>query len=265
MTPDRLAIRSQTIEVNGWPMFFRASAGAVPAGRPAVVFVHGFVVASSYMLPTAEHLATDFQIFAPDLPGFGESRGPKRALDVAGLGAALAGWIAAQNLKEVALLANSFGCQVAVECVLASPGRISHLILQGPTTDPAARTLLGQLREWFRNSRFEPPVRATMLLDYWKAGLPRVLATARYLLRDAIEQKLPRVHVPTLVVRGELDPLVPEPWAEEVVRLLPEGRLVTIAGAAHTVVYFAPRECAQVVRGFLLGGEPAGETTRGRA
>jgi hypothetical protein len=49
------------------------------------------------------------------------------------------------------------------------------------------------------------------------------------------------------------------------VRLLPEGRLVTIAGAAHTVVYFAPRECAQVVRGFLLEGEPAGEMTRGRA
>jgi 2-hydroxy-6-oxonona-2,4-dienedioate hydrolase len=265
MTSDRLAIRSQTIEVNGWPMSFRASAGAVPAGRPAVVFVHGFVVASSYMLPTAEHLAADFQIFAPDLPGFGESRGPKRALDVAGLGAALAGWIAALNLKRVALLANSFGCQVAVECVLASPGRISHLILQGPTTDPAARTLFGQLREWIRNSRFEPPVRATMLLDYWKAGLPRVLATARYLLRDAIEQKLPRVHVPTLVVRGELDPLVPEPWAEEVVRLLPKGRLVTIAGAAHTVVYFAPRECAEVVRGFLLEGEPAGEMTRGWA
>ncbi len=263
MTPVRRAFKAQTIEVNGRPMFSRVSQGDVPAGRPAVVFVHGFVHAGSYMLPTAEHLAADFRTFAPDLPGFGESAGPRRALDVAGLGAALADWMAAMELDQVALLANSFGCQVAVECVLPSPGRVSHLILQGPTTDPAARSLFGQLGEWLRNSRFEPPISHNMVRDYWKAGLPRAIATARYLLRDAIEEKLPRVRIPTLVVRGEHDPLVPERWAEDVVRRLPEGRLATIAGAAHTVVYFAPRACAEVVRSFLLEGAPAvGETGR---
>ena len=265
MTPVRREFRSQTIEVNGRPMFFRSSPGEAPAGRPAVVFVHGFVHAGSYMLPTAEHLAADFPVFAPDLPGFGESAGPRRALDVAELGAALADWLAAMDLGHVALLANSFGCQVAVECVLPTPQRVSHLILQGPTTDPAARSLFGQLHEWFLNSRFEPPISHDMVRDYWKAGLPRAIATGRYLLRDAIEEKLPRVRVPTLVVRGEHDPMVPERWAEEVVRLLPEGRLATIPGAAHTVVFFAPRECAEVVRAFLLEGEPAGGATDGRA
>jgi 2-hydroxy-6-oxonona-2,4-dienedioate hydrolase len=244
MAPLRREFRSRTIEVDGRSMFFRASAGDVPAGRPAVVLVHGFVHAGGYMLPTAKHLRDDFQTFAPDLPGFGDSAGPRRALDVAGLGEALAAWLAAVGLERVALLGNSFGCQVAVECVLRSPGRVSHLILQGPTTDPAARTPFGQLREWFRNARYEPPISRNMVRDYWKAGLLRAAATARYLLRDAIEDKLPRIRVPTLVVRGEHDPLVPQAWAEEVVRLLPDGRLVLIPGAAHTVVYFAPRECA---------------------
>ena len=68
---------------------------------------------------------------------------------------------------------------------------------EGPTTDPAARSLFGQLGEWLRNSRFEPPISHNMVRDYWKAGLPRAIATARYLLRDAIEEKLPRVRVPT--------------------------------------------------------------------
>ena len=259
MTPVRHELSSRTIEVNGRSMFYRESAGDVPAGRPAVVFVHGFVHAGGYMLPTAEELAPDFRTFAPDLPGFGDSVGPPRALDVPELGQALADWLAAVGLERVALLGNSFGCQVAVECVLSCPGRVSHLILQGPTTDPAARSLLGQLREWWRNSRYEPPISHGMARDYWKAGLPRAIATGRYLLRDAIETKLPRVRVPTLVVRGELDPLVPQRWADEVVRLLPEGRLAVIPGAAHTVVFFAARECAQAVRAFLLAGEPAGE------
>jgi 2-hydroxy-6-oxonona-2,4-dienedioate hydrolase len=253
--PVRRELGAPTIAVNGRPMFYRTSSDAVPPGRPAVVLVHGFVHASSYMLPTAEHLAPDFRVLAPDLPGFGNSGGPRRALDVAGLGRWLADWIAALDLERVALLGNSFGCQVAVESVLACPERVSHLILQGPTTDPAARSLLGQLRQWARNGRFEPPVRAAMIRDYWQAGLVRAAATARYLLRDAIETKLPRVRVPTLVVRGEHDPMVPQRWADEVVGLLPDGRLALIPGAAHTVVYFAPRECAEVVRTFLLDGE----------
>lgn len=36
--------------------------------RPAVVLVHGFVVPGEYMVPTAERLADDFDVFAPDLP-----------------------------------------------------------------------------------------------------------------------------------------------------------------------------------------------------
>jgi 2-hydroxy-6-oxonona-2,4-dienedioate hydrolase len=58
------------------------------------------------------------------------------------------------------------------------------------------------------------------------------------------------------VMRGEHDPLVPQRWAEEVVRLLPEGRLIVVPDAAHTLVYFAPRECADAVRRFLLGDAP---------
>jgi pimeloyl-ACP methyl ester carboxylesterase len=40
---------------------------------------------------------------------------------------------------------------------------------------------------------------------------------------DRIEAKLPYMHIPTLVVRGENDPVVPQKWAQEVVELLPNG------------------------------------------
>ena len=67
--------------------------------------------------------------------------------------------MAAIGLPRAALLGNSFGCQIAVECAVAHPERVSHLILQGPTTDPSARTLVRQLWRWVRNSRFDgqPP------------------------------------------------------------------------------------------------------------
>src|SRR4051812_29858976 len=57
-------------------IFARAATGRAPPGRPPVVLVHGLVISSRYMVPLARALAPDFPVYAPDLPGFGESGGP---------------------------------------------------------------------------------------------------------------------------------------------------------------------------------------------
>jgi pimeloyl-ACP methyl ester carboxylesterase len=59
--------------------------------------------------------------------------------------------------------------------------------------------------------------------DYADAGVGRALGTFGHALADRIEDKLPLVQVPTLVVRGARDRIVPQAWAEEVTRLLPRG------------------------------------------
>jgi len=46
---------------------------------------------------------------------------------------------------------------------------------------------------------------------------------------------------------------VPERWAEEAARLLPQGQLVVIARAAHDVNYDSPVELTRVVRAFMSG------------
>jgi pimeloyl-ACP methyl ester carboxylesterase len=82
-----------------------------------------------------------------------------------------------------------------------------------------------------------------------------VLATFQESMRDRVEDRLPRVRVPTLVVRGERDRIGPPAWAERVARLLPYGRVVTIPGVPHMVPFNAPRELSAVITGFV-GKEP---------
>jgi pimeloyl-ACP methyl ester carboxylesterase len=89
------------------------------------------------------------------------------------------------------------------------------------------------------------------IADYADAGTRRVLATFRESIRDHIEVKLPYVTVPTLVVRGELDRLGPQDWAEEVTRLLPDGRLATVPRVPHMIPYRAPRELSAHITAFL--------------
>jgi pimeloyl-ACP methyl ester carboxylesterase len=90
-----------------------------------------------------------------------------------------------------------------------------------------------------------------LLHDYWEAGLQRFRDSFRMALKDRIEDKLPRVQAPTLVVRGSRDPIVPQRWAERVTELLPRGRLAVIPGGTHTLNFAAPLELVRVVEPFL--------------
>jgi pimeloyl-ACP methyl ester carboxylesterase len=80
--------------------------------------------------------------------------------------------------------------------------------------------------------------------DYLKTGPVRLFLTFQFSLEDRLEDKLPRVRAPMLVVRGALDPICSQEWAEFVARRLPRGRLVVLPDVAHTLVYTAARELA---------------------
>lgn len=89
--------------------------------------------------------------------------------------------------------------------------------------------------------------------DYVKTGPVRLFLTFQFSLQDRLEEKLPRVQAPMLVVRGALDPICNQEWAEFVARRSPHGRLVVIPNVAHTLVYTAAPELVAASLPFLQG------------
>jgi 2-hydroxy-6-oxonona-2,4-dienedioate hydrolase len=236
------------------PMHARVSVDLAPARSLPIVLVHGIGVASRFMVPAAEVLAPYHRVYAPDLPGFGESDKPAHILNVVELTDALADWTRAIGVGSAAFLGNSFGCQIVVDLAVRYPELVERVVLQGPTMDPKARTAWQQITRLLRNSRREPLSHGLISArEYPRCGLHRLLKTFRYALEDHIEEKLPHMRVPALVVRGSKDPIVPQPWAEEVAKLVPMGELAIVPNAPHTVVYDAPLELARVVLPFLSG------------
>ena len=238
--------------VGGLRVHARASEGPAPEERTAVVLVHGLIVSSRYMVPTAERLALYRRVFAPDLPGFGRTERPLKPLNVAGLADALSAWMGAVGLERAALVGNSMGCQVIADLAVRHPARVERAVLQGPTMDPKGRSVPEQVGRFLLDVPREPlslvPIE---LLDYLSAGTRQAWRTLRYALEDRIEEKLPYMRVPTLVVRGSRDPIATQRWAEEVTGLLPMGRLSVIPGAAHAANYGWAARFARIVHNFL--------------
>jgi pimeloyl-ACP methyl ester carboxylesterase len=235
-------------------MFSRAAKPAPAAsGRMPVVLVHGLVISSRYMEPLARSLSSALPVLAPDLPGFGESDKPPRALDLAGLADALRAWLGACGIERASFIGNSFGCQVLAMLAVHHAELVDRLVLQAPTTDPDARSLPIQIWRDIVNGRREPgSIGRIARIDYAKAGLGRAFATMRILIRDRIEDRLPLIAAPTLIVRGSRDPVVPQAWAERATALVPNGRLVMVEGATHTMNYAFPDRMARAILPFLL-------------
>lgn len=220
-------------------------------GTP-IVLVHGLVISSRYMLPLMERLAPLYRVFAPDLPGFGKSGKPSRTLNVTELADALGAWMDAAGTGRAVLVGNSLGCQVIADMAARSPDRVAGVVLTGPTVDPTGRTI----REQFMRLLVDIPrerfsIVPVWLRDFLAAGLTRSWQTAKYALENRIEENLPRLGAPALVVRGAGDPIAPQAWAEQVARLLPRGRLAVMPGGPHALNYSAPDELFAHIREFV--------------
>jgi pimeloyl-ACP methyl ester carboxylesterase len=152
----------------------------------------------------------------------------------------------------VPLVANSLGCQVSVELALRHPERVAALVLIGPTVDPRLRTALLQTRSFVLDGLREPfSLWWIIATDYARMGLLRFARTARAALRQPIEELLPRVEAPALVVRGDHDAFSSQEWCERAAELLPHGSLAVVDGGAHAVHYSDPVRVAALVRSFL--------------
>lgn len=246
--------------VDGMSIHALVSSHDRSGNAPPLVFVHGLGVSTRYLEPTMRRLAATHLVGGLDLPGFGRSGSPPKVLDTRGLADALAGWLTVRGIGPAVFVANSYGCQVIVELTMRHPARVVGLVLNAPTMDPAHRTVFGQLWRVIADIPFEPwRLSLIVLRDYLRARPLRLLATLHNALADHIEEKLPDITVPVLVVCGARDPVVTVAWSTEAARLVgisspgaAGGTLSVVPTAAHALPYDDPETFATLIAAFVM-------------
>jgi pimeloyl-ACP methyl ester carboxylesterase len=212
-------------------------------GSP-VVFVHGLSASWRWWRPVLAYLERH-EAHVVDLP---RRRAPGDAARWLGR------WMDAAGLEGADVVGHSLGGLVAAELAAADARRIRRLVLVAPAGIPTGRGLAAHALPLLATMRDAPTsLFAHAVRDGLRAGPASLLRGGLYAIRSDIRDDLAAIDVPTLLIWGERDPLVPPGLAEEWAQALPDVRLVILAGAGHAPMFDAPAELARHISGFLSG------------
>ena len=254
------------------------------AGKRVLVFVHGLSGTWQNWLLNIPAFMDSHRVIAPDLPGFGESPMPREKVSIQGYARVLDGLLRELGVESAVLVGNSMGGFVAAELALSFSTMVEKLVLvsaaglsieeyrrapmlvgariwagtatwvgargHSVVTRPRARRLGLQLIVRY-------PERLSPALTYeltrgagTKGFVPAMEALLSYGFRD----QLARIEVPTLVVWGRNDMLVPRGDAREYVRLIGDNaRREMFDDTGHLSMVERPSRFNRLLADFVAG------------
>jgi pimeloyl-ACP methyl ester carboxylesterase len=247
------ALAERWTTVDGIHVFYRESPEA-PPGKPVMTHLHGFGLSGRYLLPTAERLKDDFHTYVPDLPGFGRSGKPRHRLDVPGLARAAAHFLDDRGIATTSLVGNSMGCPIICEFAFAYPERVERAVLVSPAGGLHNQPLSRAMRQLAQDGTREPSSMLRVATpDYLRFGVSSTALMFRALTHYPSLERLLGLNIPTLVVIGDRDPLMPTAQRIDEVASYADHHvlIVQIEGAAHAINFSHPGELSHLIRLFM--------------
>lgn len=260
--------------INGVKMAYTDEGHGTP-----VVLVHGYPLSRALWAPQVAALRSTYRVIAPDLRGFGDSAADggtnnglsQYALDLASL---------LDHLKvgQVVLAGHSIGGYIALAFARESLGRLRGLMLvstrPGADSTEAAnnrRTLAERVgKEGVQpvvdsmapkiisaHSQTQKPNLMEQVQGIMRGASPEgvILALHAMASRDDSTMLLPTLKIPTLVLAGEADLLVPPDESRKMAEVIPDARLTLIPQVGHLPSLEAPEAVNQAMAEFLAGAE----------
>jgi 3-oxoadipate enol-lactonase len=240
---------------------------------PAVLFIHGFPLDRTLWRPLASML-TGWRRIVPDLRGMGQSDGPESDYSMATYADDLAALLDALRVERAIVCGLSMGGYVAFELLRRHPGRLQGLVLvntRAGADDAEGRgrrdAMIARVRRdgtHFLGEEMIPKLVAPATLQTMPdvvrqvtamatGSSPDGIAGALAAMRDRPDSTplLPQIALPTLVVAGSDDQLIPLAEARAMATAIRDAHFAVIPSAGHLAPLEQPVNTGRVVREFL--------------
>jgi pimeloyl-ACP methyl ester carboxylesterase len=201
-----------------------------------IVCVHGLAGSPRWWRPVLSQLEERYDVELLDMRDVAPAEGAE--------------WLAAHMSPETTVIAHSLGGLLAAQLAARRPLR--KLVLVAPAGVPTGRH---PVLEFFALAAtiftVRPLFLLTIALDALRWGPLALIRGGRYAISSDLRHDLEHITVPTLVVWGESDRLVPTRLAQTWVDSIPDARLELIPGSAHVPMVENPSAFVGAVLDFL--------------
>jgi pimeloyl-ACP methyl ester carboxylesterase len=235
---------------------------------PALVIIHGIGGHKEDWQGVMEAMSSTHTVYAVDMLGFGGSTRAAKDLSMKAQSDAVLALLKSEGVEKADILGNSVGGWVAATFAAANPANTNKLIVVDPAgfkamfegqppvnifPDDAA-----QMKKLLEFVRFDKSVHtdevAMAALEGLNASGEKTIQAVLWPALGGspkLEEVMPNIKAPTLVIWGKEDKLFPVALAPYITSLTPGATSVVIANASHFPHLDNPTEFGAAVSGFL--------------
>jgi pimeloyl-ACP methyl ester carboxylesterase len=284
---DASATERTTFSLHGHEVFYRRAGSG-----PVMVLVHGMAGNSATWQPLIDELADHFTVVAPDLPGHGRSDKPRGDYSLGAHASFLRDLLHQLELGPATVVGQSLGGGITMQFAYQHPELCQRLVLVGSgglgdEVSGLLRALALPGAEYVLPAAFVPVIGNVVngaarlvgkiglhpspeLVQMWRAYSSLADAETRtaflHTLRSVVDHRGQRVsaldkiylaeQMPTLIVWGDNDRIIPVQHAYDAHEAIPSSRLEIFEGCGHFVHAEKPARLARLLLDFVATTEP---------
>lgn len=275
------------VDVHGHKMSYR-----IAGDGPVILLVHGIAGTSEAWTDVMERLAGRYTLIAPDLPGHGNSDKPPGDYSLGSLASMLRDLMVTLGYDHATMVGHSLGGGVVMQFVYQFPQRCERLVLVssgglGRDVNLLLRAACLPGADLFLSATASPIAAAGSAISAglgrfgWRPG-PDLEEVARgfaslsdtqtraaflHTLKSVVGVEGQRVNaadrlylaseIPTLLIAGGHDPIIPAKHSQDAHEMMPGSELVVFPDAGHMPFADEPAPFARTLREFIESAAPA--------
>lgn len=227
---------------------------AYTIGKRQILFLHGYLSSSKSFYNQLDFFGRDFEVFAPDLKGFGDNAGMSYPYSLNDYVSEVKEYMYSNSIEQPAVVAHSFGARVAIKAQ-SGDGLFDRLVLCGAAgLKPKFSLKKCARRAAFKMlSPFVPKSRLKGLYSSDYLSLDQIMRKSfNLIVNEHLDGLLENINRPTLLVFGDKDGQTPLYMARKFNRGIRGSRLIVLKGAGHFCFIDMPHTFNREVKEFLL-------------
>lgn len=232
MSDDAASGVRRLTEIGGKPASYRESG----SGFPVIVTAGLGLTSRFYEESYGAFAGAGLHFIVPDLPGWGDTPGPRTGLHPADTAAFLIDFAKVLDVRRAVWVGHSLGAQAIVRVAARRPDVAAGLVLVGPTGAPGRWELLRQA--WgltVEAGRTSPGVIAAVAREYIHTPPQRYIGTWLRHSRDDLPHRLPKIQCPALILAGDADPVCRPAFIELLRHRIPHAKVEWVRGGTHAL------------------------------